>query len=116
MMSERGPAMFASAVLPLEDCRGRSAVAWSRPGGRSAASGGSLCSCVLLLLRVGRRTRGFYAAALPASKGRPLRHMAWSTTTSLRATATLARLKPMRSRSAVPQRRIALSVLARVRM
>lgn len=51
-----------------------------------------------------------------ASNARPLLHMAYNTTTSLRATATLARLNPTRSRSPRPQRRRALSVRARVRM
>jgi len=52
----------------------------------------------------------------PASKGRPLRHIACSTTASFRATATFARLNPMRSRSLSPQQRRALSLLDRVRM
>lgn len=51
-----------------------------------------------------------------ASKGRPLRHIACNTTASFRATATFARLNPMRSRNLRPQRRRALSLLARVRM
>ena len=56
------------------------------------------------------------ATAPSVSNERPLRHIACKITASLRATATFARLNPIRSRNFRPQRRSALSVLARVRI
>ena len=116
MMFETDPAMSRSAIRPktiaARISRWSSCLTsrWTHPqlSGSGFLGGPTYWGLPLINL---------HPVAHPsASKGRPLRHIACSTTASFRATATFARLNPMRSRNLRPQRRRALSLLDRVRM
>ena len=116
MMFETDPAMSRSAIRPktiaARISRWSSCLTsrWTHPQLSGSGFLGGLPFGGLPLM-------GVYPVSHPsASKGRPLRHIACSTTASFRATATFARLNPMRSRSLRPQRRRALSLLDLVRM
>ena len=117
MRFETDPAMSRSAIrrqpIAARISRWSSCLTsrWTHPQLTSSGSSGSRLrfgGLLFFLVHAG--------TSLSASNGCPLRHMACSTTASLRATATFARLNPMRSRSLRPQRRRSLSVRARVRI
>lgn len=116
MRFETDPAMSPSAIrrqpIAARISRWSSCLTsrWTHP---QPDGSGSLCGPLHRRPLLG--ATGHAGTVPSASNGRPLRHIACRITASLRATATFARLNPMRSRSFRPQRRSALSVFARVR-